>query len=868
MPEWDNDAIAAKWQAAWWEQRLHHAEAGDRSKPTYFLHFAYPGISGYLHVGHMRGFTYADVLTRFKRQTGYNVLFPAGFHASGIPAVAFAKEVERGEKTDYLLANGYDEGRDGPIARLKDPQAVVDYFAHVYTHDYWKRFGFLIDDRRNATTIDPGYQAFIQWQFRRLNDHGWLIQKPHYAPFCPVAGPVAVDKSETDIKSGGAAEINEFIALRFTAMLTDGTPVILPCATLRPETIYGVTNLWAHPDHDYELVRVWRDGAVADDDPSELWVVSQQGRIKLEWQMERAEATGTVVNGKQLLDLVATAPVTGHQVRVVQGTFVDPMIATGIVMSVPAHAPFDYAAYRDAGLLEELGTPPQIISIEGYDDLPARVACDQHGVKSQGDREALEAATDQIYRDEFNKGIFNDACGNLAGERVKAAKDDLRTRFIDADDGRIIRQFSEPVVSRAGEVVDVRRIPDQDFIHYADEEWTARAKEHAASMTIQPQRYADTIADTLDWFGDRACVRRGAWLGTPFPFKPDWIIEPIADSTFYPWYYLVSLYVAKGDLAPEDLTDAFFDYVFNGRGAAADGSPPASAGAKADVWEAVRADVQYWGPVDINLGGKEHQTVHFPVYIMNMVGLMDDPAQWPRGIFVNWWVTQQAGAKISKSKGGAEPIPGAIAAYGIDAMRLYYCHVGSPHVDIEWDPDVVRGYRDAVGRIQRMVDHVLAADGEASQMDAWLEAAMGSAIGNARDALESMDLRTATTELVYTIPDLLRWYERRGGNNGALLAQLVQSWAAALCPVLPHTAEEMWARAGGQGLCATADYPTLKEPDGAAAVLAREEYLKAFLDDAKTVVKLADLEQPSELMVFTTSEWKAELLRRAVTLDG
>ena len=871
---WDLDAITERWQQRWWEARIHEAEHA-ATKPSYFLHFAYPGISGYLHVGHMRGFTYGDVFTRYKRQTGHNVLYPAGFHASGIPAVAFAKEVGRGEKTEYLRSNGYE----GDIEALAEPEAVVDYFARVYTEEYWKKFGFLIDDRRNATTIDAGYQKFIQWQFRRLKDKGWLIEKPHYAPFCPVAGPVAVDKSETDIKQGGSAEVQEFVALRFTIPAGDIVDtddnfdhIILPCATVRPETIYGVTNLWVHPEHDYELVRVWQDGAVADEDDSEVWVVSAQGRRKLEWQFERAEALDLRIKGSDLIGEVATAPVTGREVPVVAGTFVDPMIATGVVMSVPAHAPFDYAAYRDAGLLESLGEPPVIVDIPGYDGVPAKIQCDKHGVQTQHDAEALATATEETYADEFNKGIMNDACGPYAGERIKAIKDGLKESFVAEDHGRIIRQFSELVISRAGEVADIKRIPDQDFIHYADPDWTQQTKVHAESMAIYPQRYKDDFANVLDWFGDRACVRRGAWLGTPFPFKDDWIIEPIADSTFYSWYYVVSLYVNDGRLPAEALTDAFFDYVFNGRGdpkevvqaslVASGATEPATLAA---TIEAVRRDVRYWGPVDINLGGKEHQTVHFPVWTMNMVGLMDDPELWPRGIFVNWWVTQKAGAKISKSKGGAEPIPGAAKKYGVDPMRLYYCHVGSPHVDIEWDPDQVLDYRRHVERIHRLTDESLAASGDAGPMDAWLEAAFAQHIHKARDAYEAYDLRTIAGELVYGVPETLRWYRRRGGDNGALLRRVVKDWAAALCPMLPHTAEEMWHRAGEDSLCSVAPFPEAGAVDEAA--LAAEEYLRTVLEDIKTVAKLADA-GAERLVLFTTPAWKRDLLALAVEMAG
>ncbi|HJQ93583.1 MAG TPA: leucine--tRNA ligase, partial [Candidatus Thermoplasmatota archaeon] len=821
------------------------------AKPTFWIHFAYPGISGYLHVGHMRGFTYSDVLARYKRMTGHRVLFPAGFHASGIPAVAFAAEVRRGEKDEYLRSNGYT----GDIAELADPRKVVDYFAHVYTHDYWKKFGFLIDDRRNCTTIDPGYSRFIQWQFRRLQEKGYLVQKPHYAPYCPVAGPVAVDKSETDIKQGGSAEVLEFVALKF--QLPAGTvfdePVVLPCATLRPETVFGATNVWIHPNESYELVRVWEDGAVSDKDKTEVWLVSKQGRTKLEWQFERAEALHKTVLGKDLVGETVVAPVTGKQVPVVAGNFVQPLIATGVVMSVPGHAPFDYAAYMDAGLDKTLGEPPQIVKVEGYSDLPARVAVRKHKVTDQGDRGQLETATEELYADEFNKGVLTEACGPYAGKRIKAVKDQVKADIVAARQGRVIRQFSEPVVSRAGELVDIKRVPDQDFIHYADKDWTALAKDHAKTMKVLPQRYADDLPNVLDWFGDRACVRRGAWLGTEFPFKPGWIIEPIADSTFYSWYYLVSLYVNDGRLKVSDLTDAFFDYSFNGKG-----KP------EKPVWEEVRKDVLYWGPVDVNLGGKEHQTVHFPVYVMNNVALMQEPKLWPRGLFVNWWVTQKAGAKISKSKGGAEPIPGAARKYGVDAMRLYYCHVGSPHVDIEWDPDIVFDYRRHVERITRATDEALAAAGGTSPLDDWLTSAFNGVLRSAKDAYEEYDLRAAAGVLAYNAPDVLKWYARRGGANGALLRKVVLDWAKALLPIIPHTAEEMHERAGGKGLATDGGFPEPAKADEVA--LAAEEYLRAVLEDIQTVRKLANIAQPTSLTLFTTPNWKRELTAKALRM--
>jgi leucyl-tRNA synthetase len=199
-------------------------------------------------------------------------------------------------------------------------------------------------------------------------------------------------------------------------------------------------------------------------------------------------------------------------------------------------------------------------------------------------------------------------------------------------------------------------------------------------------------------------------------------------------------------------------------------------------------------------------------------------------------------------------------------MRLYYCHVGSPHVDIEWDPEIVMDYRKRVQRISRITDDLLGvgADGASGPMDAWLEAALATHLRTARAALEAYDLRTAAGELVFAVPETLRWYQRRGGADGKLLRRVVRDWAAALCPMLPHLAEEMWARAGGEGLCSTAAFPDPAEGDPAA--LAAEEQLRAVLADVQTVRKLAEVEKPERLLLLTTPEWKRRLMARALEL--
>ncbi|HEC96430.1 MAG TPA: leucine--tRNA ligase, partial [Euryarchaeota archaeon] len=262
--------IERKWQKRWEESRIFQSDPKE-GKKKFFIIFAYPGISGYLHVGHMRGYTYADVIARYKRMQGYNVLFPAGFHASGLPSVGFAKKIERGDQATIgmLKANGVP---DHIIQKLKDPIEVVNFFKDVYI-DEWKRFGFSIDFRYTLCSIDPGYKKFIQWQFKKLYERNLLVKKHHFAPYCPNCGPVAVDPSETDISKGGNAEILDFVVIKFRDY--EENDLIFPAATLRPETIFGVTNMWINPDVEYLIVKFG----------DERWILSEEAVIKLKYQL-------------------------------------------------------------------------------------------------------------------------------------------------------------------------------------------------------------------------------------------------------------------------------------------------------------------------------------------------------------------------------------------------------------------------------------------------------------------------------------------------------------------------------------------------------------------------------------------------------
>lgn len=853
--------IQEKWQTAWQKANLGTAKP-NKDKKKFFMIFAYPGISGFLHVGHMRGFSYTDAICRLERMKGKEVLFPVGTHASGNHAFAFARKVKDKDENwiNYLKKNGCS---DEQLKKLEDPYEIINYFNDVYVNEYWKKFGFLCDWDRFTSTVNEDYNKFIQWQFRKLNEKGMLIQKPYYAPYSEKCGPVAIDPSETDLSKGGNAEKQEYTLLKFKL---EGSNQFLVAATLRPETIYGQTNLWINPNETYLEVQV------ATENGTEVWIMSKEASEKLSYQKD-----GTVelneLDPISLLGKVAVAPGIERKIPILPATFVAASVGSGIVTSVPSDAPFDYVALEELRNNQELRLQLQkwginlstvdnielipIIKTEGYKLFPGKEAAEKHGVKSLSDHEKLEAATKEVYKAGFHSGMMRDNCGPYAAMPVTRAKEQMKTDLLSEHKADIFFDLSEEVICRFGGRVFIKRIDDQWFIDYGHQEVTESTKEHAQRMTIYPQEYKDNISGILDWFGPRSCARLGSWMGTKLPFDDKWTIEPISDSTLYPAYYIVAGFVKRGEISSEELTEEFFDYVYLGK-------QPLDQSLKTEVWEKIRAEFDYFYPLNINLGGKEHKTVHFPVFLMNHVAILPKD-KWPQGIFVNWWVTSKGSDKISKSKGGAVPIPDAIEKYGVDAMRLYYAHIGSPHVDVAWDETIVHNYKGQLEKIAKLAEDLAKiSDNKEQAIDAWLESEFHSTLESINKALEVYNLRELATLAYYKIPDLFKWYLRRGGANHSLTTWLLDLWLRVLVPITPHLSEELahlHLNFAEDEFISLSNWPEHDPKKISLAALASEEYVKTTIEGMRSVLKLAKIEQPKQYQLFTARSWLYTLFK-------
>jgi leucyl-tRNA synthetase len=845
----DPDRVA-HWQAEWERAGLPVARRKEGT-PKFYALVAYPGPSGFLHVGHFLGLVYADTLHRYHRMRGERVFFPTGVHASGLPAVVFADKIRRG---DPATLRALDERGISPAERERwmEPVAAARFLGEQYLRDF-RAMGILVDPSAHLTTVDDDYRAFIRWQFHRLREAGCLVQRAYYATVCPVCGPVAVDPSETDLSSGGTAEVVVYTGVPFP--LDDGRMLLV--ATLRPETIYGVTNLWIHPTAP---LRTWKIGErtyLVGEEVAPFLVEQHGGKL------------GATIPAADLVGRSVGVPLTERSVPVLPSRVVDPRIGTGLVMSVPAHSPADALAVAElaSGSSIPISPLPELVEIPLDSSLtasekalragtgtPAERALAAVGAATLEDRAPLAEATERLYRLELVRGLMR--VEPWRGRPVREVREEVARALIDRAHGMEVRQFSEPVICRNGHRVVIRRIPDQWFLAYSDPAWKSEVRSRLSTLRVLPDDYARELPDVVEWLDDRPCIRRGRWLGTPFPFDPAWTIEPIADSTFYPAYFIVRRFVREGRLTVEQLTDALFDRVFQGKG-------PGEPSVPETLQKELRAEFEYWYPLDWNIGGKEHKRVHFPVFLFTHAKLVP-PERFPRGIFVHGWITNPAGSKLSKkdigTKGGAvPPLDAALREWGADTLRLVYTLTSSASQDREWDPDLVTTARGRLAEIERWV-RWSRGDGEGPpELEAWLESEAARHVEEACAALQALDLRSFAETVYVSLPATLRRYIVRGGVPSALTARISDVWVRLISPVTPFLAEEL-----GEGrfptLVAEAPFPEPGELRRFPRAEAAEAFLATVEEDLRQVLRPAEDRKeppPAEAVFYIAAGWKS-----------
>ncbi len=833
--------IEDRWQREWDEARLF--ESNVDSRPSYFVTAAFPYANAPQHIGHLRTFGTADVLARYKRMRGFNVLFPMGFHATGTPVLAFAKRIKSRDE-DLVKELKLFSIPDEEIAKMTDPTYIANYFVKEIERGMHLA-GFSIDWRRKFVSIDPFFSKMIEWQFGKLNDKGFLIRGKHAVGWCPNENnAVGMHDTKHDVEP----EIEKEVAIRFRIK---GEDSYLLCVTLRPETIHGVTNLFVNENAKYALCSM--EGAEGK------YYIAKESIPSLKYQFSivaSGEASGSELIGKS-----CTNPITGAELPVLPGFFVNEGIGTGVVMSVPAHAPFDYAAVERLKAEGKADNIEPIIVLETGEleegEIPALAYMRKAGAEPGSDEKLLEIATKLQYKAESHKGRM--IADGLKGLTEPEAREKIKGMLLGSGDALEVYALANEgnVMCRCGTGVVVKVVDNQWFLNYGDAKWKETAKDALGNMNILPEKSRNAFESALGWINLRAVVRAQG-LGTKFPFEKQYIIESLSDSTVYMAFYTISYIIREVD--PERLTPAFFSFVFLGDGNAGDVAK--ETGIDFDKVRKSRESFEYWYNETSRHSGPDLIFNHLTMYIFNHAAIFERK-RWPKQIVVNGSVLCE-GEKMSKSLGNIIPLADAFAKYGVDPLRFVVIAGAELFSDSEFNDEAVNGVRE---RFEYLHNASRNADGlgmgELNRMDYWLYSKLNRKIDGITASMEKLELRDASTQLLYNTVLELKRYFAKGGNNSMVVKDYLSKVILMMQPIAPHVSEELWHMLGNNSFASAESWPSADKEMISEVIEEGEELVERAVLDAKQVMELMGRKgggSAREIRIITAGAWKHDAL--------
>ncbi|KZN25111.1 leucine--tRNA ligase [Haladaptatus sp. R4] len=841
--------IESKWQSRWAEEGQY--EVDPSNEEATFVTVPYPYPSGGMHIGHARTYTVPDVWARYRRLQGDNVLFPIAWHVTGTPIVGAVERLKKREPAQMSVLQDTYNVSDEDLSEMETPMGFARHFIEDSYKKNMQSLGLSIDWRREFTTNDERYSKFITWQYETLKERGLLEKGLHPVKYCTnEQNPVTTH----DLLEGEEAEFQEYTLVKF-GWRTGDSEITVPMATLRPETVYGVTNAYIDPDAEYVEASV--DG--------ETWLVSESAAEKLELQAHDVEVRDRFT-GERLVGEHVTNPITGDDVLVLPANFVDAENATGVVMSVPAHSPDDWVALQEAkeddARMEKYDIDPAevaaiepkaIIDVEGYGEFPAEDAVAEHGIEDSSDP-ALEDATQEVYNREFHSGKLGPMYGDYAGKIVEDVRDDLKAEFQQQGSFGTMHEFSEEVVCRCGGAVEVAE-QDTWFLRYNDEAWKAKAHEAVAGLDAIPENTGEQYDHTIDWLNEWPCIRNYG-LGTRLPWDEDFVIEPLSDSTIYMAYYTIAHRIS--DVPVEEMDKGFFDTLFFGGEAVEDSNETALS---------LREEWDYWYPVDYRCSGNDLVSNHLTFFLFHHAELFE-PANWPQGITVMGMGLLE-GQKMSSSKGHVVLPENAIEKYGADTVRFFLMNSAEPWQDYDWRSDQVESTQNQLRRFWTRANEIISApEGERDlqRIDRWLLSKLQTTVRDATDAMDRFETRTASQAAFYSFEEHLKWYRKRTDTDrpGArwTLRKVLDTRLRLLAPFVPFMATELHERLTGEPID-EAEWPN-PDADFESTVTEIEESLVSGLtDDIRDIVDVTNTD-PETIRVYVAADWKRKVLSAVV----
>ncbi len=808
-------------------QKSYESDPDGRKK--FFIAFPFPYVNGALHLGH--GYTLArhDVLARFKRLQNYNVLFPFAFHATGEPILGVAERLKKGDEAQ-IRALELSGVKKSDLKKFHNPVYIARYWQKRITEDV-QNFGISVDLRRKFATIDPDFNQFVTWQYLRLKEKGYVIQGTHPVVYCPH------DKSPTGdhdrLKGEGEYPV-EYTLLKFKF----GGEFII-AATLRPETVFGQTNLWVRTDVDYVKAKV----------NDETWIISEECAQKLKDQLFKVEIISKI-KGSELVNQKAIAPMIHKEILILPARFVDTDIGTGIVTSVPSDSPYDYITLRDLNSNIE---PVKIINTKQYGDFTAKSVCDKLSIANQNDKEKLEQATSEVYKVGFHTGIMNSNCGKYAGMPVSEAKERVKEELLKTGEAGIMYELSGPVVCRCSTSCIVKTLENQWFLNFGDARWKEKVREHLAKMSIIPDEARTQFEATINWLKEKACARKSG-LGTPLPWDKEWIVETLSDSTIYMAFYTIKNAINKYKIKPAQLTPSVFDYIF-----LKEKMPKTTIPKKA--LEEMRSEFEYYYGVDMRGSAKELVPNHLTFYIFHHVAVWSDKKYWPKAISANGMLKVE-GEKMSKSKGNFITLKEGVEKYSADIARLVIMDSAEGLADPNFFVVGINAWKKNLMNLQKIInaDKKKAKKIDRRPIDSWFMSRLMSNILRASEHMNRMETRSA---LLYGFYNLVNDYEFYRRHTKEVSKEIFENFTDFIAKFMscfaPFFSQQLWYSLGEKGFVHEKNFTAVDRKLINSEIESLYQFESDVISDIRRIITIVN-RRPKRIILVVADDWKYKLI--------
>ncbi len=849
----DFKEIERKWQEKWEKDKVFQVKSDKRKK--YFIATPYPYMNGLLHLGHLFTYIPPEIMARFKRMQGFNVLFKFAFHCTGTPIMAAAKRIEEKEQKQISILKQMRIS-EKEIPKFVDPLYWINYFPKEALRDL-KTTGFSIDERYTfrTTSINPPYDAMVRWQFNKLKEKGLVKQGEHPVVWCPKDNlPVG----DHDRLEGEGETPKDFIWAKFKLKDSD---LILMAGTTRPDALFGQTNLWLDPTAEYKIVKVG----------NEKWVVGEKAVDKINNQHKKTEVIGSV-KAAELIGKWVKGPLVDYDLYILPANFIDANVGSGIVYSA-LEDPVDLFELKklqsDQKLLEKYNLdknvvsklkPISIIDVSGMGENLGEHIGKEFGVKSAEDKENLENAKNELNKRVFRKGVMKKNCGKCSGLSVPEAQEILKKELVASKDAVMFYEITGRVVCRCLTECIIKIVSDQWFIQYDDPKWKKLTHKCLENMEITPEIVRKQFEYVLDWLRGWACTREYG-LGTKLPWDQKWVIESLSDSTIQMAYNTISKYLEHPQdygFKADKLNDEFFDFVFLGKGKPE--GVEKSTGIPRKMIEAMRIDFEYWYPFDFRNSGKDLVQNHLSFCIFNHTALFPEK-HWPKRFAVNGRVLVN-NEKMSKSKGNFFTVRELCEKHGADVIRLTSANSGEGVDDANFDMGFLDNGRK---RLDEWLEFVKQRHGKGRDntlsIDKWFESMIHKSIKETTEHLDEARYKSALKTGFFDLQRYLKWYMRKSDNtpNKKIITDFIEIQTKLLAPITPHICEEIWEAIGKKDFISSSEWPKSdpKKIDPKAEY--SEDFVERTVADIREVLGLVKIEKPKQISLFVADDWKYSL---------